>query len=131
MTNEQALALFSADELSTLATLTDRRRELMAQKAAIESELEPLNVGILSRLQAKDCGRVQIPTGAIVQIVQQKPRAVIVKEKLIEAGVSMKQIDAATVSNPVRPFVRVDMAQTAGLPGEDAAKPADTAGSVQ
>lgn len=99
---------------ATLAQLVSdvaERTPKMAERSKLEDDLAILNARILSTLQEHNCKRLQLPSGDIVQIVQQADRQTIVKEKLAEQGVSVKIIAAATVASPVRPFIRVSAVQ--------------------
>jgi hypothetical protein len=99
---------FRDDELTLLQDLATSRARLLAERDNVQASLDVINATLLEHLLDHNTKRVQVPSGAIVQIVQQRAREVIVKEKLVELGVSMKVIDEATVSKPVAPFVRVD-----------------------
>lgn len=119
----------SDETLAQLVKDVSEKVPKMADRSKLDDDLAILNTRILTTLQEHGLKRLQLPTGAIVMIVQQADRQTIVKEKLLEAGVSMKQIDAATVPTPIRPFIRVDAPkmeteQPAGETATDAAAPA-------
>lgn len=125
--NETPTPIPFSDE--TLALLTDQvrhRARLLVERETINASLDVLNAALMTALTGHHVTRVQAPSGAIVQIVQQAPRETILKAKLVELGVSFKIIEDATVSRPVAPFIRVDMKHTDPL-GVDTPAGMDTA----
>jgi hypothetical protein len=105
---------------SHLQHLVDERAKAVAARTEADNKVQALNAQIMQTMEAAGARRHQlIGSGAIVTIIEQKPRQVIVASKLLGMGVKPEVIKAATDETPVKPFPRVDMPRSNGQPSAE------------
>jgi hypothetical protein len=105
--------------LAELEPLLAERRAAALTRDAADIDVKKRNADILASLEQAGVTRHQATTGDIAQIIQQRPRRVIVADKLMKHGVPIDVIEACTEERPVKPFVKVQYA-AAALPADDA-----------
>lgn len=94
-----------------LADLNDRKKTIEGlieeQKAILQAVMEDVPISKLSSYS------VRITDSMLVQYMKPEPRETLVRELLIQQGVTVKQIGKATKRSPVKPYVvvRVDKAK--------------------
>jgi hypothetical protein len=87
--------------------VTDRLQAADVRKRADE-KVKNLDKQIAEGLTAAGEKRIQLMTGAIVQMIQPADKESITRERLLSVGVTVEQIKGATETKPVSPYVKID-----------------------
>lgn len=108
-----------------LRHLCEERAIVAAARDEADTKVRALNKQIFDCLVENGTRRDQLMDGTVVQIIEPKPRQVILGEKLLTLGVDPDVIKAATKETPVDPYVKVFKAGPGQAPTvEDAPKTA-------
>lgn len=91
-----------------IQTLVDERAVEIKKREAANALVEKANEQIMAHLVGANLQRLQLVSGAIVQIVTPAERKNIIAELLQENGVAPEVIKASTLLSPVKSFIRVD-----------------------
>lgn len=97
------------NDLSGLAEAGDRLAVLIQQRNKILEEINDLNIltkALMESVKDDESWSVRSDDGDwSLSYVRPKPRETLVRELLIEQGVTLKQIQKATKVTPMTPFV--------------------------
>lgn len=92
-----------------VAHLVADRAQAADVRRRADDTVKALDKQLYESLAAADTKRIQLTNGTVVQIIQPQDKQTLVREKLLAVGVSPEQIQAATETKPVSPYVKIDL----------------------
>lgn len=91
-----------------IQSICNERDAQLRIRDTADEKVKGFNRQLEEQLAGIGKSRLQLISGWILQLIQPKPRKVIVHERLLERGVDPAIIAYATLETPVTPFIRVD-----------------------